>query len=578
MEYLDPVLSEMMKQSIVDVILNHNRVGIYCRVSSEDQVLHGHSLDEQEDRLRKLCDYKEYQVVDIYIDKGISAKDTNRAEFQRMIDDVKSGRINRIVAYKLDRVTRSIKDLEELVQFLEEHSCSLECAVEEINTSNANGRFFVRMLTVLSQLEIERCSERTIVGLDGALKKKHTQVCPYGYKKVEKKLVINEDTAPTIRRIFDEYINGKSACRIAKEFNEQSVDNKKWHSTTIDTILANRIYIGEYVARRHSKTQQIQIFKDFAQPIIDIAIWLQAQEQRIKNGKSHYIKHDYIFRQKLICEHCNNILNGVSATSSNKTIHLYYRCTKCKKIFDVNEKVIEKDFMAKLDDIFDFYSLLDSTFITTSTTNYKQEIRDINEKLISIATKEENAKNVLLEGIITSEELRSTLNNIDTEKRGLFTKLNELEHQSKNLLTVDNACNRFNYNNKEFKKISHYVRYQHIWDKLPRDKKQLIISKYIDSIIVNSTNRKDVFITNIQVKDNMLAEFSYKFRHDIFINYLSLEEQQKVIQEYNYERTKLLDYYKVNIDDFRGTRVNMTDTLETMLLATDETDSMLITI
>ena len=374
MDYLDPVLAELMNQSLVDVIFNHNRVAIYCRVSSEDQVLHGHSLDEQEDRLRKLCAYKEYQIVDVYIDKGISAKDTNRPEFQRMLEDVKSGRVNRIVAYKLDRVTRSIKDLEELVQFLEENSCSLECAVEEINTSNANGRFFVRMLTVLSQLEIERCSERTLIGLDGAYKKKHTQARPYGYKSVDKKLVIDEETAPTIRRIFDEYINGKSACRIAIEFTEQLVDGRKWHSSMIDKILANRIYIGEYVARQNSKTQKAEVFKDFAPPIIDLVVWLQAQEQRIKNSKSHYIKHDYIFRQKLICAHCDNILNGVSATGRNKTVHLYYRCTKCRKIYDVNEKVIEKDFMTKVDDIFDFYSLLDSTFITTTTVNHNDKM------------------------------------------------------------------------------------------------------------------------------------------------------------------------------------------------------------
>ena len=103
-----------------------------------------------------------------------------------MLDDVKSGRINRIVAYKLDRVTRSIRDLEELAQFLETYNCSLECAVEEINTSNANGRFFVRILTVLSQLEIERCSERTLVGLEGTLKQKHSIQCPLGYKKIDK--------------------------------------------------------------------------------------------------------------------------------------------------------------------------------------------------------------------------------------------------------------------------------------------------------------------------------------------------------------------------------------------------------
>ena len=163
---------ERIKQEIVNSYITNERVGIYCRVSTQDQVREGFSLSEQEERLRKLCDYKEYEIIDVYIDEGISAKDTNRPHFQRMLNDVKNGRINRIVAYKLDRVTRSIKDLEELVQFLETYNCSLECAVEEINTSNANGRFFVRMLTVLSQLEIERCSERTIVGIDGALKKR----------------------------------------------------------------------------------------------------------------------------------------------------------------------------------------------------------------------------------------------------------------------------------------------------------------------------------------------------------------------------------------------------------------------
>lgn len=193
---------ERIKQEIVNSYITNERVGIYCRVSTQDQVREGFSLSEQEERLRKLCDYKEYDIIDVYIDEGISAKDTNRPHFQRMLNDVKNGRINRIVAYKLDRVTRSIKDLEELVQFLETYNCSLECAVEEINTSNANGRFFVRMLTVLSQLEIERCSERTIVGLDGALKAKHTPICPYGFKKENKCLVIDEVTAPTIRRIF----------------------------------------------------------------------------------------------------------------------------------------------------------------------------------------------------------------------------------------------------------------------------------------------------------------------------------------------------------------------------------------
>ncbi|CDF12025.1 site-specific recombinase for integration and excision [Mycoplasma sp. CAG:776] len=359
-----------MKSNICNSIIKNEKVAIYCRISSEDQVINGHSLSEQEDRLRKLCEYKEYEIAGLYIDKGISAKSTNRPQFQRMLDDVKSRKINRIIALKLDRVTRSIKDLEELVQFLEEHNCSLECAYEEINISNANGRFFVRMLTVLSQLEIERCSERTLIGLDGALKQKHTPACPYGYMKDNKKLIINGDTAPTIKRIFKEYINGKSACKIATEFTNNKVDNRSWGSTTIDKILTNRIYIGEYEARKYSKSQKQILIEDFAPPIITRYIWIEAQKQREKNSYSHYIKHNYIFRQKLICEHCNNLLVGTSGTGKSKEVQLYYRCTKCKSIKSINEKKIEDVFINLVDDIFDFYSLLDNTFIASTTINF----------------------------------------------------------------------------------------------------------------------------------------------------------------------------------------------------------------
>ena len=87
-----------------------------------------------------------------------------------MIENMKSGKINKIIVYKLDRLTRSIKDLENICTLLEEYNCSLESVAEEINTSTANGKFFIRMLTILAQLEIERTSERTKFGLVGAAK------------------------------------------------------------------------------------------------------------------------------------------------------------------------------------------------------------------------------------------------------------------------------------------------------------------------------------------------------------------------------------------------------------------------
>ena len=112
----------------------------------------------------------------------------DRPAFQKMLEDMKAGKINYIVAYKLDRVTRSVRDLEVLISTLEEYHCYLICDRDDVNTATANGRFFVRMLTVLSQLEIEIVSERTKFGLVGAFKEGHLPgKPPFGYKRENKK-------------------------------------------------------------------------------------------------------------------------------------------------------------------------------------------------------------------------------------------------------------------------------------------------------------------------------------------------------------------------------------------------------
>jgi len=89
---------------------------IYCRVSTEDQAREGYSLVEQLDKLKTLCKLRDYNIYEIYEDAGISAKDTNRPAFKRLLEDVKNHKINVVVAYKLDRLTRSVKDLENVIK------------------------------------------------------------------------------------------------------------------------------------------------------------------------------------------------------------------------------------------------------------------------------------------------------------------------------------------------------------------------------------------------------------------------------------------------------------------------------
>ena len=111
--------------------------GLYPRVSIDDQVREGFSLDEQEEEMKRLCEYKNYQIYKVYREEGVSAKNMNRPKFQEMIQDLKDEKINRIIVHKLDRLTRSIQDLEVICKLIEEYNCSLDSVNEEINTDTA---------------------------------------------------------------------------------------------------------------------------------------------------------------------------------------------------------------------------------------------------------------------------------------------------------------------------------------------------------------------------------------------------------------------------------------------------------
>lgn len=210
----------------------------------------------------------------------------HRPAFQQMLQDMRAGKINYIVAYKLDRVTRSVRDLEVLISDLEKHNCYLVCDRDDVNTSTANGRFFVRMLTVLSQLEIEIVSERTKFGLTGAIKCGHIPgTCPLGYKRDEsKKVIIDETTKYVILKIFNMYLEGKSFQTIANILNEEKVlEPKHWTDATIEKIINNKIYVGDYERyKRVAKEQGIEtvVYHDVVEPIITRAMYEDVQRQK----------------------------------------------------------------------------------------------------------------------------------------------------------------------------------------------------------------------------------------------------------------------------------------------------------
>lgn len=504
--------------------------GLYPRVSTEDQSRFGHSLDEQEDRLKKLCEFKGYEIYKVYREEGISAKNTNRPKFKEMIQDMKDGKINKIIVYKLDRLTRSIKDLETICTLLEEYHCDLESVAEEINTGNANGKFFIRMLTILAQLEIERTSERTKFGLVGAAKKGHVSGSPpLGYTKKDKskKLIIHELEADVVKRIFSMYLEGKSVCAICDKFNEENVLNRKWVTTTVDKILSNKIYIGS-IEHGKRKKDNVQIFENVVPTIIDKTSFEMVQKRKEKNLKNYHRKRTYIFMQKILCPKCHKIMGGESSTSHTGEKHIYYKCNCCKK--RISEKKIEKELLKFLNDMLDFFLIIDNTFKPSMNKDIELEIERYKKIKIELNEKITRIKESFMDGTIAAKDFQKELKSLGQELNHIELKLKELNDLEQNNEHKQDVELFFNI--KEIEKLklkSQYVKEHNLWYELSQEQKQFIINKYIDEIEISSDNNHKVSILNVIFNKNEIENIGYMFRNDCFDMIVNIDEKDIIL-------------------------------------------------
>lgn len=375
--------------------------GLYLRVSTKDQAKEGFSLPEQKERLEALCKFKGYKIYDYYTDSGISAKTGNyRPEFDRLIEDAKNKKINTIIALKLDRLSRSIYDWENLLKTSEKYGFDLVCANDDISTTNANGKMVTRIMMSVSQNEIERTSERTKVGMAGAIKKGHIPaVCPIGYKRVDKKLVPDPLTKDIVIRIFNLYFEGNSYSTIANIFNKEKVlDKTDWRDVRILRILSNEIYKGDYVS---GKTLNKPVYyENVVEPIVSKELWENCQAQKKKNQKNYMRTQTYIFLQKLRCPKCGRILAG-GATHKIKADkwYFYYRCKDCKN--NIKEETIEKSVKKLLSDILEYDNVVNEFFLPVLKSKINNPKEQLEKELKSLNNKKERIRKAYIDALFT---------------------------------------------------------------------------------------------------------------------------------------------------------------------------------
>ena len=478
------------------------KCGLYMRVSTEDQAREGFSLPEQKERLESFCKFKGYEIIDYYQDAGISAKTGNhRPEFERLKDDIKTKKINTIVALKLDRITRSIYDWENLMTFLDENDAYLDCVNDEINTTSANGKMISRLLMSVSQNEIERTSERTKIGLAGAIKSGHIpHVAPLGYKHEDKRLVIDYSTKDVVVRIFDLYYNGYSYQKISNLFNEEKVLGKdNWRDSTIVTILENEIYKGDFV---HGKrTKHPTYYEDVVEPIISKEMWSDCQVQKKKNSRSYQRTLTYLYLQKLKCPKCNRILGGKATTKKNGKTYFYYYCNDCKVQF--KESLINEYFEQFIDELTEYDSVVNQFFLPMIKQKFDEPKEQLEKEINEQKVKLERIKKAYINGAFEVQEYKEEKKIVENAITELENKLEttdcteELKFTPKDILLKRDI----DFINK-VKLDKEYQERTKTWKDYTRQERADLIMKYVDDIELALVGN-EVVVTQINFRDSI---------------------------------------------------------------------------
>lgn len=230
---------------------NKIAVAIYTRVSTQEQATDGYSIGEQKERLEKYTEAHDWIIYKVYTDPGFSGGSTERPGLQQLIRDAQRKKFDKVVVYKLDRLSRSQKDTLFLIEdvFLK-NDVDFVSMTENFDTSTPLGRAMIGILSVFAQLEREQIKERMQVGLDGRAKEGYFHgggFAPIGYDYIDGELVINEYEALQIRKIYELAETGLPVYSVYKYMRDHNYSHKhgKWTDSAVRSCLTSIIYTGK---------------------------------------------------------------------------------------------------------------------------------------------------------------------------------------------------------------------------------------------------------------------------------------------------------------------------------------------
>lgn len=411
-------------------------VALYPRVSTQEQAKEGYSIDEQIERLKNFCLAMNWKNFKIYTDAGYSGGNMNRPALQRMISDVKAGKIEKVVVYKLDRLSRSQKDTLNIIEdiFLK-NGVDFISMSENFDTSSPFGRAMVGILAVFAQLEREQIKERLTMGREARAKEgKWVGVgnVPVGYNYENGELVVDPFEALQVKELFELYLNGMSPRKIAEVFSNKGYKTKygKWYEKRIVTTLKNRLYIGEVSFDQ-------KYYKGNHEPIIDSETFEEVQKafEERKRSVIPSARQSTLLGGLLFCK-CCGARYGIYGAGKYK----YYACHSRRKrnaamIKDPNCKnktynltTLNETIKAEVRKLIFDPAYFEEVKTDQNHDEVKNEKADVLKKQIE---KLEEQRGRFLDlygfGTFTAEELQSKVEPLKDQIQQLTEELSELE-------------------------------------------------------------------------------------------------------------------------------------------------------
>lgn len=394
------------------------RVFLYVRVSTEEQALHGLSIEAQTSALEEWANASGNKIIGTYTDAGISARKpaSKRPALQQLLEDVKKGKGDLVVFTKLDRWFRNIAEYYKVQEVLEAYHVDWRTIHEDYDTSTASGRFKINIMLSVAQDEADRTSERIKAVMEIKRKKVEplTGDCPTGYKISEKKFIKDPEKEEAVSAFFETYL--RTAC-ISEAMNAAHAKGLKIYYQLAHKMLSHTAYYGRYFD-----------VDGMTPPYITKEEYDKIQSTRRKIVRKVTKNRVYIFSGLVFCGECGGRMGGRVNTNQasqfyNCTSH-YMRVSDCSNTSNMLERKIEEYLLGTImDDMKRRKHEIESSRGTDRPRDFEREIR-------ALMDRKEKLKALFMNDLISIDECKSGCDECDK-------KIEKLQKEQKSIKCPD---------------------------------------------------------------------------------------------------------------------------------------------